>query len=347
MVPTDGSTSPVTVKRRRFLAGLGAAGTGMAAGCLGGNSSGTTEFVTATSAEGSPAWNQGQAIQATVSKEADDLKFSAQQTSGYTANIGSLLNDEYDIIMTYTGLYDLASRGEEMFDEAHGTFGYFGPTLWGSEQLLVTREDTDVEYYEDIVGRNAATFPSGTGIYTFGRLFLETMGITEDDFNRYDIGLPDLASALQNERVVTSGFFSFHEGEVVSSNMQKMEAQNEVRPLQLREENRQAVEDNPALTVNNYTISGSEDFPDTEVPAYALLSPMILNEGLDTQPVKELCAVIVDNIDSIRDASPTVWDMSNPELLTKGLREEYPVHPGFAEFLQERGWWQDKWTVGE
>jgi len=330
--------------RRKFLGTVGAAGLTLSAGCSGDDDE-AYEFTAGTAPQGVPAFTHGQALQAMVREHGEDIRYTGQRTDGFESNIGLMLDGEFNLINTYPGLYDLAARGEEMFDEAHGTFGYFGPSEYLLDNLMVTRADSDIEYYEDLVGRTAATFPTGTGVQSFSQIFLNTIGITRDDYDRQDVPLGDYASALETGRVDAVGWFSFNQGDIVSADYQEVEAQNEIRPLKLTEENLEKAREEPALSMTETQIQGSKHFSDIETTNWALTSVQIIDTDAPAEAVYELAELMVEHKDELLDSAPTFIDFTNPDLFTSGIHDEYPVHPGFEEFLKDQGWWDDEWEA--
>ncbi|MDA0991088.1 MAG: TAXI family TRAP transporter solute-binding subunit [Verrucomicrobia bacterium] len=66
---------------------------------------------------------------------------------------------------------------------------------------------------------------------------------------------------------------------------------------------------------------------------------------VDAETAYNVTKTILDNADFIRKKGVQLQDVS-PEFATQQLIANYPVHPGAARYLKEKGVWRDDLTVG-
>ena len=340
---------------------LGGTGAVAIAGCTGDGSDGgddgsdeeaQTTITLGTSSDGSSSWTIGQAMQAEVARNSN-IRLSAQRTDGYSSNIGLADGDEVDVIMVFNNMYHDAIQSQfdyEGEDYEVEDLGWQGFSTLSGEYIMVTKEDSDVEYYSDLEGRDVATYPTGTGTAPQFHSFLDrAIGLdVEEDMNRQDLPYTDHASALAQDRVVACGFYTHNNGSVWSGTWQEVAARNDIRPLQIHpdkiDEAKEAMGNQ--LRVQEYPVVDEDGFNGVEAPCVFLVGFTVIDQDVDADAWQEVCEALVDNIETIQESTSLLWDISVEENFTAGIYEEYPVHPGTANFLKDKGWWDDNWTVG-
>lgn len=348
---------PYDSTRRKFLQLAGATGAVALAGCSGGNSGEAQEekITIGTSSDGSSSWTIGQAMQAEVQRQSDSITLAAERTDGFSANVGLMAGGDVDSIMLFNNMYDDAIQGKRSSEGEEydiDQVGWQGGSHQSGEYMMVTTEDSDIEYYQDLVGRDIATFPTGTGIHPVWQDFMEG-GLdidSEEDINRLDLDFTDHASALEDGRVEACGFFTHNFGEVWSGTWQELAARNNIRPLQVHPDyEEQAAEYmGPLYEVMDYPVVADNEsgFEGVEAPCIFMVVIWLIDPESPADAWYEISEILTENVDQLQEASPMVWDLDTEETFTAGIIEDYPVHPGVAEFLQDQGWWDDAWTIG-
>jgi len=353
--------------RRRLLEIVSGGGAIALAGCTGNSEDGSsgensaansdedtdqTTITLGTSSDGSSSWTIGQAVQAEVQRNTD-IRLAAERTDGYASNIGLAADDGVDAIMVFNNMYRDAIESQfnyEGEDYSVEDLGWQGMSTLSGEYLLVTTQDSDIEYYRDLEGRDVATFPTGTGIKPqFDSFMNRALDMDpEEDFNRLDLSFTDHSSALRQGRVDACGFFTHNNGEIWSGTWQELSAQNDIRPLQIHpdslEEAKQTMGNQ--LREQEYPVVDQEGFNNVEAPCVFLVGFTVIDQDVSAEDWYEITEATVENIESIREAADLLWDVSVEENFTAGIYEDYPVHPGVANFLKDKGWWNNDWTVG-
>ncbi len=342
--------------RREFLQLAGGAGAIALAGCAGDDNGDDPTITMGTSSDGSSSWTIGQAMQAEVDRHSDSITLAAERTDGFSANIGLMSGGDVDSIMLFNNMYDDAAQGVgtsegEEFDVDE--IGWQGGAHQSGEYFMVTTEDSDIEYYQDLVGRDVATAPTGTGVHPVFHDFLdEGLGIDpEEDFNRQDLEWGDHSSALQDGRIEACIMFTHNFGEFWSGTWQELAAQNDIEPLQIHPDNEEAAQEHlgPLYEVMDYPVveDAAPAFEGVEAPCVFMVVIWLIDPESPADAWYEICEILTENVDELQDASPIVWDLDTEQAFTAGIIEDYPIHPGVAEFLQDNDWWDDAWTAGE
>ncbi len=338
--------------RRKFLQLVGGTGAVALAGCAGND---TDTITLGTSSDGSSSWTIGQAMQAEVDRNSDSISLAAERTDGFGANVGLKTNDDVDAIMLFNNQYADAIEGTGIYEGEDFTaeeVGWQGMSHQSGEYLMVTTEDSDVEYYQDLVGEDVATFPTGTGNHpVFHDFLLNGLNIDpEEDFNRLDLSYTDYAGALEDGRVEACGFFTHNFGDIWSGNWQEVAARNDIRPLQIHPDNVDQAEDHmgPLLEFMEYPVVADSEsgFEGVEAPCVFMVVFTLWDSSLSEEDVYEINSIFVENFEELQEASSMVWDINTEDAFTAGILEGYPVHPGVAAFLEDQGWWDEAWTVG-
>lgn len=342
---------PTNNSRRRFLQLAAGTGAVALAGCIGGDEEPTT-ITLGTSSDGSSSWTIGQAMQAEVERNSE-IRLAAERTDGYSSNIGLANDDEVDVIMAFNNMYYDAIQSQfdyEGEDYDVEDLGWQGMATLSGEYIMVTPEDSDIEYYRDLEGEDVATFPTGTGIAPQFHSFLDrAIGLdVDEDMERQDLEYTDHASALDQDRVVACGFFTHNNGEVWSGTWQEVAARNDIRPLQIHPDTIDDAKEEMGnqLRVQEYPVVEEDGFDGVEAPCVFLVGFTVIDQDVSADDWQEVCEILVDNSEELQEATPMLWDISVEENFTAGIYEEYPVHPGVANFLKDKGWWDDSWTVG-
>lgn len=353
--------------RRRVLEIVGGTGAVALAGCTGGTddsgngedggddnggNGGQTTITLGTSSDGSSSWTIGQAMQAEVQRNTD-IRLAAERTDGYASNIGLAAEDGVDVIMVFNNMYRDAIESQfnyEGEDYEVEDLGWQGMSTLSGEYILITTEDSDIEYYRDLEGRDVATFPTGTGIKPqFDSFMNRALDLDpEEDMNRQDLEYTDHSSALKQERVDACGFFTHNNGEIWSGTWQELAAQNDIRPLQIHPDSLEEAKETMGnqLREQEFPVVDQEGFNGVEAPCVFLVGFTVIDQDVSAEAWYEVSEAIVENIEEIREAADLLWDVSAEENFTAGIYEDYPVHPGVANFLKDKGWWDDNWTVG-
>jgi len=357
--------------RRRFLQLASGSGAIVLAGCSGdtggsgdssdGSSGGSTEgdggqgqttITLGTSSDGSSSWTIGQAMQAEVQRNTD-IRLAAERTDGYASNIGLAADNGVDVIMVFNNMYRDAIKGQFNYEGEDYTvedLGWQGMSTLSGEYLLVTKVDSDVEYYRDLEGKDVATFPTGTGIKPqFDSFLNRALDLDpQEDMNRLDLTYTDHASALDQDRVAACGFFTHNNGQVWSGTWQEVAARNDIRPVQIHPDRLEEAKETMGnqLRVQEYPIVDEDGFKGVEAPCVFLVGFTVIDQDVSAEAWYKVSEAIVNNVEAIREASSLLWDVSVEQNFTAGIYEDYPVHPGVANYLKDKGWWNEDWTVG-
>lgn len=340
--------------RREFIQLAGGTGAVALAGCLGDDDGEDDVVLTmGTSSDGSSSWTIGQAMQAEVERNSDRITVAAQRTDGYASNIGLMADGDVDIVMVFNNMYPDAIQGTGIYEGQQYSveeLGWQGMGILSGEYIMVTSEDSDIETYSDLEGADVATYPTGTGIQPVFHNFLENaVGLDPDeDMNRLDLDYTDYASALEDGRVDACGFFTHNFGSVWSGTWQELSARNDIKPLQLEDVESAQEAFGTQFEVVEMPVVGEREpgFQGVDVPAVQLTAFMLIDQDVPADVWREVTEIWYDNSDALQEAASIMWDIREEENFTAGIFEEYPVHPGVEEFLQEQNWWNDDWTVG-
>ena len=326
--------------RREYLVGTAAVGLGTIAGCIGGDDG--ENWVMGTSEQGTTSFSIGQALQSVLREHSDRINLSAQASDGQVANAREL-GDSYDVALLSNNIHYDAIEGRGPFaDETPDAPGYLGFSTTSSECFMVTRADSGIETYDDLVGETITTFGSGSALYQLTATIFEAMGINEE-YDYRDIPLNDFASALDEGRIDACGAYTTLRGTGLSGGMQELESRVDLQALSMTDEQQSAVEDVTAPKVERIA---PEPFSDIdEVFAWTDVANVVFAEDISEDLAQHATETWLDNWDDVREAYSSVLD-DEDDNLHSGFLADLPVHPGAATVFEYRGVDTADWTMG-
>ncbi|WP_440767167.1 TAXI family TRAP transporter solute-binding subunit [Natronorubrum sp. DTA7] len=326
--------------RRQYLIGAAAVGTASIAGCMGNN--GAESWVMGTSEQGTSSFSIGQALQSVLRNNSDQVEVSAQASDGQVANARQL-GDTYDIALLSNNIhYDSLEERGPFADEAPDNPAYLGFSTTSSECFMVTRADSDIETYDDLVGETITTFGSGSALYQLTATIFEELGIY-DDYDYRDIPLSDFGSALDEGRIDACGAYTTLLGTSMSGGMQDLASRVDLRALEMSDEQQAAVEEIVAPEVQQISPESFDNIDD--VLAWTDVANVVFADHVPEDLAEHAVEVWFDNWGEVQEAYGSMLD-NEGDNLHSGFLDGLPVHPGAANVFEDRGVETDDWDVG-
>ena len=333
------STSSRT-SRRQYLVGTAAVGLGTIAGCIGGGDG--ENWVMGTSEQGTTSFSIGQALQSVLRDHSDRINLSAQASDGQVANAREL-GDSYDIALLSNNIHYDAIEGRGPFaNETPEAPGYLGFSTTSSECFMVTRPDSGIETYDDLVGETITTFGSGSALYQLTATIFEAMGI-HDEYDYRDIPLNDFGSALDEGRIDACGAYTTLRGTSLSGGMQELQSRVDLEAVSMTDEQQAAVEDVTAPQVERISPEPFDSID--EVLAWTDVANVVFAEDVSEDLAEHATSIWLDHWDEVRESYSSVL-ADEGDNLHSGFLADLPVHPGAAAVFEDRGVDTGDWNTG-
>jgi len=313
------------VSRRAFLASGAAGIAGTLAGCSG--DSETVQLQIHTAAEGASHYNMSVPLVDLLSENSEEPQLSATVSSsdGSVANMRLLGNDNTDIGTSVDQVAHLAYNGIGPFEgESVDCRCIMRGEVVG--QFYVVQEDSDINSIADLDGRSVSPGPEGGGTTGQHESLMEQFGIeTEDVYLTYSEG----GRALRDGDV--DAWFIFYGAPVTNAFATDGE---DLRVLGFDDEELEQVQEVFPWTAESEVTPEMLEGHDETVQVMGTNGFWLTTADMDNDIVRELCRVVTQNPEPIRDANVNSEDF--------GLEFAYyefgvPYHEGAVEYFEEEG----------
>lgn len=296
----------------------------------------------------------GLAVEQGVADESDTLSYSTVESPGYVGSTYRMNEDAFDAAFIDTNTMNKAQEELDMFEEdpvdqlPWQTMLAFPYSIY-----MMARDGTGIETFDDLAG--ASVYPAEPGYSTRAT----TLDVFEQDpiadiyeeMDIVDMDVADAPGAMEEERIDAAIAYGTpgigNTGWVV-----EYDARVDVHYVEHTDDLIDAIEQFPGAGLSIYDDDPGEEFAwdqdiDTdEIAAWDLNVTIAAHPETPDEAIYELCRVGAEHGDTIRNAEER-FTPENPEDLLQGALDDYPFHPGAAEFYQDEDVWEDDWVVGD
>ncbi|WP_436348965.1 TAXI family TRAP transporter solute-binding subunit [Natronorubrum sp. FCH18a] len=340
--------------RRDYLRRTGIAATtgmlGLTAGCLGDDDQ--IDLVIGGGGSGTNTYQKALVYQQIMNDHSDSINITVQETGGTVASYR--LYDEGDIDFFSTTDYEyMASQAQEDAYEEDTIQNppYQGFASGGVRLFAVAREDTDIDTYDDLAGANVwPMWPDASTRYVC-RNYFQAIGLW-DEMNVVDVAADDIAGATAEgeiDALILNDTINQGEGDdILAGYVTETDARVDLKALEMSDDQRETIQEETGRDVPMTDLSLFEqDLGMDEVPGVLVWYVKYFGVHLEEDVVYELVTTLNEHADVFKDSDAIGPGFEDPEELAAGILPDYPVHPGFAQALQEWDAWEDDWEEGE
>lgn len=368
-------------KRRTFLKTAAITGTVGIAGCLGGDdvdpdsddplddddededegaSDGDSdqaedsEFHIDTGTSAGGTMDVGLAVEQGVANGSDILSYSTVESPGYVGTTYRMNEDAFDAGFIDTNTLNKAINNDDMFEEdpvdqlPWQGFRAFDYTIY-----MMAVDGTGIETFDDLAGANV--YPAEPGYSTRATsLDVWSQGPTADvyeEMNIIDMDVSDAPGAMEEGRIDAAIAYGTpgigNTGWVV-----EYDARVDVHYVEHTDALVESIEQFPGAGFAQFddnpaeTFHWDQDIGADEIVGWNFTPTITFHPETEDEAAYELARVAGEENDLIREAEERFLP-EEPEDLLKGALDEYPFHPGVAEYYQDEGIWNDDWIVGD
>lgn len=355
------------VSRRNFLAGATAASIAAVAGCSGdgggnGNGAGSVNeegiieytgdepasVVYGAGGSGTLTHTTGSILQSLANDHSDKVRITPQESAGTEANQRLYSQGQVNFIGTSNWGHRKGANQEEPFAERplDEPLPLQGFTYGLTHTYMLAREDSDIEDWSDLEGKNVwPLWPGATIRLPFVDL-LEELGLMES-FNSVDVSQNDIAGAMEEGRVDAAAVYGVNYLGLTGW-AQELDARQNLRAINMTDDMRQQAENFQGADYTAVEPYGWEqDVGADEVDSVTMNWHLFFGREIDTELVYEIGSLMHNNIDQARNIYESCIDWGDPEMLSSVVMDDFPVHPGAAELYRELNVWNDSWEEGE
>ncbi|SDR02956.1 TAXI family TRAP transporter solute-binding subunit [Natronobacterium texcoconense] len=296
----------------------------------------------------------GLAVEQGVAEESDTLSYSTVESPGYVGSTYRMNEDAFDAAFIDTNTMNKAQEGLDMFEEDPvDQLPWQGMLAFPYSIYMMARDGTGIETFDDLAG--ASVYPAEPGYSTRATTLdvfeQDPIADVYDEMDIVDMDVADAPGAMEEERIDAAIAYGTpgigNTGWVV-----EYDARVDVHYVEHTDALIEAIEQFPGAGLSIYDDNPGEEFAwdqdiDTdEIAAWDLNVTVATHPETPDEAIYELCRVGAEHGDTIRNAEER-FTPENAEDLLQGALDDYPFHPGAAEFYQDEGVWDDDWVVGD
>lgn len=337
--------------RRQFLKRTGvaitSAGVVGSAGCLGDSDVTSVQLGTAT--QGSGSYANGQALQRLIQEHSETVEIQALETPGGGAPNIRLYNDgeivaggcnSYDVI---NALEDTGQFADDPVDEVP-LQGYSYMIL---HMYWLAKPDSGIETTNDLPGSNVWVQPAGVGMRPPINALLEATGLM-DDMEVFEMDRSDVAGALEEDRIDAILAYGINYSSIPGYEVE-VDSRIDLQAVEATDEFVEAIQDTPGVPHEHIEIYGrDQDVGADETHSWTQEYQWMFGRELSQDTVYEIARLSFEENEFAREADERFPEFEDPEDMSFAYVEDWPFHPGVAEYWREIGIWdEDTMIEGE
>ncbi|WP_049912449.1 TAXI family TRAP transporter solute-binding subunit [Natrialba hulunbeirensis] len=335
--------------RRRVLQSGAAIGALALAGCMGDDDGNTVRM--GTSAGGT--MDVGLGFEQAVSDHGEDVEYSTVESPGYVGTTYRMNEGQVDGGIVDTNTMSKAMGSDDMFaDDPVDTIPWQGFLAFPYSIYVVAREDTDIETFDDLAGANV--YPAEPGYSTRATtLDVWSMPQVEDVYEEMEIVDMDVddAPGAMEEGNIDAAIAYGTPGVGNTGFVVEYDARTDVRYVEHTDALVEAIEEYPGAGLSRYDdveddFNWDQDIGADEVASWDLEVTFTFHHDTPAEQVYELTRIAHEHGDTARDAEPR-FVPEDLDAMTSAAIDDYPWHPGAAEYYQDNDAWNDDWVIGD
>ena len=326
------------------------------AGCIdtsgGGGDGGEMELRVGTSAGGTR--DVGLAVERAVSEHSDELEYSTVESPGYIGTLYRMDQDQFNAGITDTNSMTKAANEEGDFaDKPVDTLPYQGFYGWPYSIYLTARDDTDIETFDDLAGKNV--YPAEPGYSTRATTLdvwsQEPTKDILDEMNIMDMGVSDAPGAMEEGRIDAAIAYGTP-GAGNTGWVTEYDARTDVHYVEPTDALKESAEmfagaGTSEVSVEEY--NWQQDIGTDTVFSWDLQAIYVFHEDATEDAVYELCRVVDEHNDAVNEAEERFNDFESTEdMLGAALETDAaPFHPGAVQYYKDNDVWDDSLPTAE
>ena len=295
----------------------------------------------------------GLAYEAAVGQVSDVLAYSTIESPGYIGTTYRLDGDEFDggIIDTNT-MYNAMNHLGDFEEEPVSKLPWQGFLAFPYGIYVMAREDTGIETFDDLAG--ATVYPAEPGFSTRATtLDLWAMEPTAHIYEEMEIVDMDVADApgVMEEGAIDAAIAYGTPGIGNTGWVVEYDARVDVNYVQHTDELIESIEQFPGASMSVHenpeeVFAWDQDIGTDEIVTWDLNITFAFHPETEAGAAYEMTRIAAEHNDVIRESEERFTPETVEDLLI-GALDDYPFHPGAAEYYQEQDVWEDDWVVGD
>lgn len=313
-----------------------------AAGCSAGNDgvaaqerkdaetpSDITLLTIGTADSGGSMFAAGAAVAAQMNIEDDTFRFNINASTGSVQNIYDLLEGRIDLALVSASVANDAVNGRGSFENKEAEDLMAVGALYTSVSNWMVREDSDIRFVHDLMGKRAAVGPEGSATELAGRTALRACGIDPSGDGFVNTGLGSGADSVAEGTLdAVHGFAG-----VPVPGLLRLAGNVPCRLIGYsKEEIRAVLDENDAYT-SVMIPAGSYPGQDEEVRSFGSKCILCVDRDMDETLVFRLAELLDEGRGPLSENGGLLSELAADGFMTEGL--PVPLHPGAERYFRE------------
>jgi TRAP transporter TAXI family solute receptor len=265
----------------------------------------------------------------TIVEDNSPHSLQVQSTGASVENVGSLGQGNADFALIQNDVAYFAKNGTGLEEfEGNPIESIMGvATLYPETIHIVTRPDAGIQQLQDLEGAAVNTGDLGSGTQVNALQILETVGITQQDFNEQNTSFSVAADQIRDGDVDAA----FVVGGWPVAAVEELATTTDIALLEISGDTLQSVLDSAQWFAEDTIPSGTYDGVDQDVTTVSVQAMIATRQDYDEGVVEDVTAAIFDNTDQLSIKS----DFISVETAQDGMPIE--LHPGAQAHFEGTG----------
>lgn len=258
------------------------------------------------------------------------LRLTVESTGGSVFNIKAIEAGQLDLALAQSDVAYQAYNGEVEFegapvDKLRSVMG-----LHAEPMHLVCDASDNVSEFRDIAGKRVSIGNPGSGILNTVQAMLETVGMSESDFQAEYLRAAEAPDFLRDGRI---DCFFYTVG-IGGAAIRDITSTSDVNLVPLDDEEFQGLIDEEPYYAFATVPAGTYDGQDEEITLFGVKAVFVTSTDLPEEDVYTVVKAVLDNLETFQATHPALRDLTTEDFLS-GLAA--PLHDGAERAFQEAG----------
>lgn len=288
-----------------------------------------------TADSGGTMYPVGSAIAQALTAKEPFLKVNTSASNGSLANVQGIENGQIDMGLVSADVALVAYEGKAEFSGKPVENLRVIAAVYSSLSNWMVRENADIVYVHDLIGKRVALGPEGSTTELSARNALTVLGINKNNTQFLNYGLGTAGTAvMENDVDAVHGFAG-----IPINGLEEMAQKTPIRLLQYTDDELHKILARNASYSRSIIPAGTYTGQTQPVETFGVKCLLCVSADMDEKLVYTITKALYDSVDEMAAEQPVMAEMKKEDFCYSNL--PVPLHPGAEKFYRERGLVQD------
>lgn len=288
-----------------------------------------------TADSGGTMYPVGSAIAQALTAKEPFLKVNTSASNGSLANVQGIENGQIDMGLVSADVALVAYEGKAEFSGKPVENLRVIAAVYSSLSNWMVRENADIVYVHDLIGKRVALGPEGSTTELSARNALTVLGINKNNTQFLNYGLGTAGTAvMENDVDAVHGFAG-----IPINGLEEMAQKTPIRLLQYTDDELHKILARNASYSRSIIPAGTYTGQTQPVETFGVKCLLCVSADMDEELVYTITKALYDSVEEMAAEQPVMAEMKKEDFCYSNL--PVPLHPGAEKFYRERGLVQD------